>query len=73
MAPTPPCVADCNNDGSVLINEVVASVNVFLGEDVSLCLNADQDGDHAVLINEVVGAVNSFLSGPGMCPRVIQP
>ena len=64
------CVADCDEKDGVLINEVVASVNIFLENDlVSSCPNADQDGDGSVLINEVVGAVNSFLDAD-TCPMV---
>lgn len=64
------CVGDCNTDGEVLINEIVASVNIFLETaNVSTCRNADQNGDNLVLINEVVGAVNSFLD-PEKCPMV---
>jgi len=59
------CVADCNSDGQVLINEIVASVNIFLGSALlSTCRNADQNGDGVVLVNEVVAAVNSFLNPP---------
>lgn len=68
-----PCVADCNGDQTVTINEVVASVNIFLGEAVAVCANADQDGNGQVAINEVVAAVNSFLAAPGECPRVQRP
>jgi len=60
------CVGDCNNDGQVLINEIVASVNIFLETaNLSTCQNADQNGDGLVLINEVVAAVNSFLDPTG--------
>lgn len=70
--PLGPCVADCNHDGHVTINEVVAAVNIFLGADVSLCRSADQDESGGVLINEVVAGVNAFLSDGGSCPRVNQ-
>lgn len=64
------CVGDCDGDGEVLINEIVAAVNIFLGtKDVSSCPNADQNGDGQVLINEIVGAVNSFLDA-STCPMV---
>jgi hypothetical protein len=64
------CVADCNSDGQVLINEIVAGVNIFLETaNLSTCRNADQNGDGVVLINEVVAAVNSFLD-PAVCLMV---
>lgn len=64
------CVGDCDEDGTVAINEVVNSVNIFLeNSPVGSCLNADQNGDSVVPINEVVGAVNSFLDA-ATCPTV---
>lgn len=67
------CVGDCNGDGEVLINEVVAVVNIFLDTNpVASCMNADQNGDGQVLINEVVGSVNSFLDA-ATCPMVTGP
>jgi hypothetical protein len=66
-----PCVGDCDGFGGVLINEIVAAVNIFLEiASVDTCRNADQEGDGFVFINEVVGAVNSFLD-PDSCPTVI--
>ena len=69
-AATAACVGDCDGDGQVLINEIVASINIFLGTaNLSACQNADQNGDGVVLINEVVAAVNSFLD-PTVCLMV---
>ena len=61
------CVGDCNGDGDVPINEVVAAVNAFLKDDISICANADLDSDGTVSINEVVAAVKSYLDGPQSC------
>lgn len=68
------CVGDCNSDHQVLVNEVVASVNVFQETSpLSSCMNADQNGDGKVFINEVVGAVNSFLGDESTCQMVAGP
>jgi len=59
-----PCVADCNADGSVSIDEIVRAVNVALGtKNPSWCLVADQTGDGAVTVEELIAAVSDLLSG----------
>ncbi|MBX3028296.1 hypothetical protein KF840_25680 [bacterium] len=62
------CVADCNDDGAVLINELVAAVNVALGGALSACPGADANGDGQVTINELVNAVSDALYGCGVTP-----
>lgn len=59
-----PCVADCNADGSVSIDEIVRAVNVALGTmDPRRCLAADQTGDGAVMVEELIAAVSNLLRG----------
>lgn len=66
--PTAPvgCVGDCDGDGAVAINELVAAVGIALGTaPVSTCAAADRDGDATVAIDELIAAVNVALSA---CP-----
>jgi len=67
------CVADCNGDGTVLINELVGAVNIALGGDLSLCPGADANGDGQVAINEVINAVSDALYGCGVTPPTPPP
>jgi hypothetical protein len=67
------CVADCDGDGVVLINELVAAVNIALGSALVLCPAADADGDGRVTINEVIDAVSDALYGCGVTPPTPPP
>jgi len=61
-----PCTGDCNGDGSVTVNEVVALVRIVLNEvPVSTCGSGDANGDGQVTVNEIVLAVNSLLGRCG--------
>jgi hypothetical protein len=64
---TPPpggCAGDCNGDGSVAINELIAGVNIALGNAVlSSCVSFDTNGDGSVAINELIAAVTRALNG----------
>lgn len=65
------CPGDCDGDGSVTVNEVVASVNIALGNGaVDSCPAVDANGDGDVTINEIVLAVSNALSG---CPVAATP
>lgn len=59
------CVADCNGDGAVLINELVAAVSIALGAPLDGCRGADANGDAQVSIDELVRAVGDALNGCG--------
>lgn len=71
-----PCTAtarqktgDCDLDEVVAVNEVVAAVNVALGEQpLPVCGDADIDGDRKVSVDEIVRAVGAALGG--IPPRV---
>jgi len=55
------CPGDCNGDGVVPINEVVAAANVYLETaPVTTCAAADRDNSARVEINEVVQAAQSY-------------
>lgn len=63
--PTPgACVGDCNNDGSVLVNELVVGVNIVLGNTpLSQCPSFDINGTGSVQINALIQGVNALLNG----------
>ena len=69
-SPTPlPCAGDCNRDGAIGIDELVAAVNEALGRSRSdACPSFDQDGDGMVSIAEIVSLVVSALQG---CPATL--
>jgi hypothetical protein len=60
------CVADCNGDGAVTIDELLTSVNAALGNlPVSVCAATDHNGDGEATIDELLTGVNNALSGCG--------
>src|SRR5262245_15198518 len=63
------CEGDCNNDGEVSIDDLIAVVNVSLGEmPMSACPSADAaPGDGRVTIDEVVHSVRDALYGCSTC------
>ena len=66
-APRGGCAGDCDGSGDVSISEIIAAVNVALGNaDSSTCPNADADRSGEVLINDLIAAVSAALSG---CPE----
>jgi len=62
---TPPaCVGDCDQRGTVTVDELVKGVNIALGTtSVDVCPSFDTNGDGVVTINELIAAVNRALSG----------
>jgi len=60
------CVGDCNGNAAVTIDELIALVNIALGNhDVSACDAGDGDGNGEVTVAEIIHAVNHALDG---CP-----
>jgi len=59
------CSGDCNADGRVAVNELIAGVNLSLGAAGAGCAEMDGDGDGSVSIAELIAAVGSALGG---CP-----
>lgn len=60
------CVGDCNANGRVEVNEVVAGVVLALSGSVGdECPTIDVNGDDTVTVDEVVAATNSALDGCG--------
>jgi hypothetical protein len=60
------CPGDCDGDGFVRVNELVAGVRVALEQAaVATCMSFDTDGDGRVSVNELVRGVGSLLRGCG--------
>jgi hypothetical protein len=60
------CIGDCNEDGTVTIDELVKGVELALaGAEDGSCVPIDADGDGRVEIDELVLGVRSAQSG---CP-----
>ena len=58
------CAGDCNNDGRVVISELITAVNISLElRSVDDCTAADVNANGAVAINELILAVNASLDG----------
>lgn len=69
MLPTPTptavsCSGDCNEDGSVTVDEIVLLVNIALEHtQQTLCSAGDRNGDRRITIDEIVLAVRVALLG----------
>lgn len=62
----PVCAGDCNDDGVVTIDELLAGAAIVLGErTVDSCPAVDANGDGAVTIDELIRAVRHALAGCG--------
>jgi hypothetical protein len=64
--PTPLCVGDCSLDMTVTVDELLAMVNIALGNAlVTTCDAGDLNHDGQVTVDEILAAVNYALIG---CP-----
>lgn len=62
------CAGDCNEDGTVSVDELIAAVNELLADPDDLaCWQVDGNADGQVTVDEVVTAVRRALAG---CPFV---
>ena len=59
-----PCGGDCDADGRVGIEELIAGVGSALGDADAGC-GADLDDDGRVAVNELIRLVGVALHGPG--------
>lgn len=58
------CIADCNDDATVTVDELVTGVNIALGSaSLDLCPAADCDRQGAVAINCLLQGVNAAIGG----------
>lgn len=61
------CLGDCDRDGNVTVDEILAGLSVALEiADLAICPAFDRDGDGIVQVDEVLGAVDYALNG---CPK----
>lgn len=59
-----PCTGDCDDDGTVVVSELVRAVSMALsGQAPDNCAPIDMDNNGLVSVNELVGAVNVALRG----------
>src|SRR5262249_24616022 len=60
------CTGDCNDDGTVSVDELLKGVNIALGNlSLSACAAFDADGNATITVNELIAAVANALGG---CP-----
>lgn len=65
----PVCVADCDEDRQVTVDEVVRAVNIALGHvELAICRPADRDGSGEVTVDELIEGVRRLLYGCGQAP-----
>jgi hypothetical protein len=58
------CVADCDGDREVAVNELISCVNLAIDPLLATpCAACDPSGDDQVGINELIAGVNNALSG----------
>ncbi|MGD9762523.1 MAG: hypothetical protein AB7V27_02240 [Candidatus Binatia bacterium] len=63
-APLPQCPGDCDDNGIVAVNEIIAAVNIALAAaPIASCPAIDRDGNQTVSVSELVRAVHMALSG----------
>lgn len=59
-----PCIGDCNQDGRIVISELIRGVNIALrNTDVSSCPSFDRDSNGTVSIAELIASVTAALFG----------
>ena len=57
------CVGDCGGDAQVTVDELLALVNIALGNaDVSTCMPGDANSDDQITIDEILAAINNALA-----------
>jgi uncharacterized repeat protein (TIGR01451 family) len=63
-AARPFCLADCNQDRAVMVNEMVLLVDVAMGgSDLIECIPGNRNADVVITVDELVGAVQTALKG----------
>jgi hypothetical protein len=69
LTATPPvqsCIGDCNNSGTVTIDELVKGVNIALAlQPISTCPSLNVNDQGTVTVDALIRAVNNALKG---CP-----
>ena len=58
------CAGDCNDDGSVAVDELLTLVNIALGTaDVSTCAAGDLNHNGQITVDEILAGVSAALNG----------
>lgn len=64
--PVPSCIGDCGDNHLVTVDEILALVNIALGNaNVSTCEAGNANHDGSITVDEILTAVNNALNG---CP-----
>jgi len=59
-----PCLGDCDDSGSVSVDEILTAINIALGAiALGACPQADRNGDESVSVDELVAIVDAALRG----------
>ncbi len=67
MSANAACLGDCDRDGNVTVDEILAGVSVALGQaGLAICPAFDRDGDGIVQVDVILSAVDYALNG---CPK----
>jgi cysteine-rich repeat protein len=67
--PAQACDGDCDGNGAVAVEELIAGVSIALGQAaLESCRAADRDGDGTVTIDEMIGAIAGALGGCAPSP-----
>lgn len=62
--PPPPCVADCNANVAVSIDELITAIGIAIGSaPLSTCTSADVDRNGGVTVDELIRAVRAAQNG----------
>ena len=62
------CAGDCNNNGSVTVDELIKGVNIALGSAlIGDCRAFDLNASATITVDELITGVNAALAG---CPAV---
>src|SRR5574337_1103352 len=62
------CVGDCNTDGPVTVEEILAMLSIALGNPPYVpCQAGDANGNGQITVDEIITAVNHALKG---CPTI---
>jgi hypothetical protein len=57
------CVGDCDQDGSVTVDELILGVNIALGiTAIDVCPSFDANSDGAVTVDDLIAAVNRAMT-----------
>jgi len=66
VQPLAPCVGDCDENGQVTVDEILAMLRIALGDSSGLpCPAGDADKNGQITVDEIITAVHHALNGCG--------